>query len=317
VFKRLIKRILALQLRIAPVRDYLRNELISGIPNHQMIRWAPPGHFYSPLPDLAFVESQRSRLYDRSPAPGSDGVDLRLDAQRKLHESLAVYLSEFDWPQSRTPERRYFTSNGYFGAADAATFVAMIRHFKPSRILEIGSGFSSALALDANDRYCDRRMSLSFIEPNPDRLLSTLRPGDRAECRILPMRVQDVADTEFKCLDEGDVLFIDSSHVAKIGSDVTHLLFKVLPQLKPGVLIHFHDIFFPFEYPLTWIRDGRAWNELYMLRAFLQYNTLFQIVYHAAMTQASGGVIAADASHDIITQSPSSLWLRRSLGSER
>jgi hypothetical protein len=92
--------------------------------------------------------------------------------------------------------------------------------------------------------------------------------------------VQDVDVAIFEQLDHGDVLFIDSTHVLKTGSDVCHELFSVLPALKAGVLIQFHDVFWPFEYPEDWVlRDNRSWNEIYALRAFLSYNTNFEILF--------------------------------------
>jgi hypothetical protein len=89
--------------------------------------------------------------------------------------------------------------------------------------------------------------------------------------------VQSVSLDLFKTLEAGDILFVDSSHVVKTGSDLHHILFKILPILEAGVFIHFHDIFFPFEYPEPWVMAGRNWNENYLLRAFLMYNKNFRI----------------------------------------
>lgn len=94
---------------------------------------------------------------------------------------------------------------------------------------------------------------------------------------MIQSRLQDLNDELFLSLSEGDILFIDSSHVSKINSDVNYSFFSILPKLKKGVMIHFHDIFYPFEYPKEWIYEGRAWNEVYVLRAFLQYNDTFRI----------------------------------------
>jgi len=95
---------------------------------------------------------------------------------------------------------------------------------------------------------------------------------------MLPSRLQDVDASEFEALRANDILFIDSTHVSKINSDVNRIFFEILPRLSPGVHIHFHDISYPFEYPKEWVYEGRAWNEAYMLRTFLQYNTAFRIV---------------------------------------
>jgi hypothetical protein len=104
-----------------------------------------------------------------------------------------------------------------------------------------------------------------------------MKDEDKAIHKVIEKKSQEVDLEVFKQLEKGDVLFIDSTHVAKTGSDVNFILFSILPVLKKGVLIHFHDIFFPFEYPKKWVYRGNNWNETYFLRAFLMYNTNFKI----------------------------------------
>ena len=104
-----------------------------------------------------------------------------------------------------------------------------------------------------------------------------LAGGNVEGLHIIPKRVQDVPLDVFTALDSGDVLFIDSSHVSKVGSDVNHILFNILPALRPSVRVHFHDVFYPFEYPENWIVNGRSWTEAYLLHAFLQFNDTFEI----------------------------------------
>jgi hypothetical protein len=145
-------------------------------------------------------------------------------------------------------------------------------------MIEVGSGHSSCMTLDTNDIWLDGQMQCTFVEPYPDLLFSLLKPGDTDRIEIIPKRVQDVDLEVFRELRSGDVLFIDSTHVSKVGSDVNYLFLEVLPLLKRGVLIHIHDIFYPFEYPSNWILEGRAWNELYMLRALLQQGSAYEIV---------------------------------------
>jgi predicted O-methyltransferase YrrM len=260
-------------LRVPAVRQYLQSQ----IADEPTIRFAPPGHFYSPLPDLGQIEKEVGRLYSYPSA--DDGVQLNPDEQRRLLVALAEYHAAFDWGEQATPGRRFFLKNNRFQHGDAVVLYAMIRHFRPRRIIEVGSGFSSALMLDTNDRHGDLRMDLCFIEPYPDRLKSLLKEDDSTSTRLITAPVQEIPLAEFDALDQNDILFIDSSHVAKAGSDVNYLFFSVLPRLRHGVLIHIHDIFYPFEYPLTWLREGRAWNELYFLRAFLQYNPAFEIIF--------------------------------------
>jgi hypothetical protein len=116
---------------------------------------------------------------------------------------------------------------------------------------------------------------------------------------------------QFENLDENDVLFIDSSHVAKIGSDVNFLMFEVLPRLKPGVIIHLHDIFWPFEYPQSWIDEGRAWNEAYLIRAFLQFNEAFEVLlFNSYLGQRQGDLVRGIMPRFMRTTG-ASLWLRK------
>ena len=164
-----------------------------------------------------------------------------------------------------------------YSYSDAIMLYCMIRHLKPRRIIEVGSGHSSCVILDTNEIFFANRIETVFIEPYPDLLLSLLKPGDENRIQIIPKRLQDVASSLFSSLDANDILFIDSTHVAKIGSDVNMVFAEILPALHPGVHVHFHDIFYPFEYPKYWIEEGRAWNEAYMLRCFLQYNSRFSI----------------------------------------
>ena len=103
------------------------------------------------------------------------------------------------------------------------------------------------------------------------------RPGD-LDGNLRQQTLQSVGVEVFEELGRGDILFIDSTHVSKLGSDVNYLFFEILPRLRSGVRVHIHDVFFPFEYPPKWIAKGIAWNENYLLRGFLQYNDKFRIV---------------------------------------
>jgi hypothetical protein len=154
----------------------------------------------------------------------------------------------------------------------------MIRHLKPKKIIEAGSGFSSSVILDTNEKFMGSSINCIFIEPYPQRLESLLKDSDKEKVTIHKKRLQEVPMEIFQELTENDILFIDSTHVAKFNSDVNYVIHKILPILVSGVHVHFHDIFYPFEYPREWLLDGKAWNEQYILRAFLQYNKAFKIV---------------------------------------
>lgn len=258
-------------------RGYIESELLAmprGATNPQL-RFAPPGHYASPLPDLSTLDDPGAAP---SPSPG-DGVALNADGQLRLLGELAEAAKAFDWPDGETPGRRFWVANGYYEHGDAVTLFAFLRRFRPRQVIEVGSGFTSALMLDANDWHLDSSMKLTFVEPHPDRLNRLLTPRDRAVARVIAAPVQRVPTSDFEVLEAGDFLFIDSSHVSKFGSDVNYLFFSVLPRLRPGVIVHVHDIFYPFEYPVEWFKEGRAFNELYLLRAFLQYNSAFEILF--------------------------------------
>ena len=168
-------------------------------------------------------------------------------------------------------------ANGSYGQFDAVMLYCMMRHARPRRIIEVGSGFSSAAMLDVNEQRMNGTIALTFIDPDMARLRQLLLPDDQSLVTLIEKPVQDVPLEVFSSLGENDILFIDSSHVAKIGSDVNRIFFNILPSLAPGVLVHIHDITGNFEYPRDWLEQGRAWNEQYLLRAFLMYNPAFRV----------------------------------------
>jgi len=236
------------------------------------LQYAPPGHFYSPIPDA----SARSQAFDAS-ITSVAGVNLRVDQQVALLAEFARFMPEMPFRDQASDGLRFGFANSYFSYSDGTVLYGMLRQYRPRRIIEVGSGYSSAVMLDTADRF-GLDLTCTFIEPYPkNRLLGLLTQADRAKHRIITDGVQDVPLDTFDALQANDILFIDSSHVGKLGSDVLHLLTHVLPRLKPGVLIHVHDIFWPFDYPNEWVREGRAWNEAYLLRAFLQFNDAFAI----------------------------------------
>ena len=244
--------------------------------SHQAVAFSPPGHFYSPLLDLNALGPNDEGLF----GDGEDyweHIDLRPDAQRHYFQSLLTTEPRIDFPDTRGERYRYYGQNQMLVYSDAFTLSSILIMEKPKRVIEVGSGFSSAVMLDTLDAT-DANADLLFIEPYPDRLNSLLRPQDANRTEVLVRPVQDVPLSRFDALQRGDVLFIDSSHVAKIGSDLSFLLLRVLPRLADGVLIHFHDIIYPYTLPAEWIRQGRAWNESLFLRAFLIGNPDFEML---------------------------------------
>ena len=190
---------------------------------------------------------------------------------------LAAHNPFFPFPRENDGVNRFYFDNPFFGCHDASVYFSMLLEFKPRRVVEVGSGFSSRLLLDTNARFFDNELDVSLIDPSLPSLTDLDPPAGTA---MLGCRLQEAPLGLFERLEANDILFIDSSHVSKTGSDVNYYLFEILPRLKPGVLIHIHDIFWPFEYPAEWVLgEKRNWNEAYAVRAFLQYNAAFEIVY--------------------------------------
>lgn len=241
-----------------------------------------PGHYSSPLPDSTEVLARSQVLFDRSTVE-CPGIDLREEAQLELLESFSRYYDDLPFPTQPGNSTRYYYENWWFGYGDAITLYSVMRHYEPRRVIEVGSGYSSAAMLEVNDLFLDGKIRFTFVEPHPQgerRLLQLLTQEDQSKHTILRKQVQELPLDIFEALSANDILFIDSSHVGKVGSDVNYILFRILPKLKAGVIVHFHDIYWPFEYPQQWILEaGIAWNEAYFLHAFLQYNQAFEIMY--------------------------------------
>jgi predicted O-methyltransferase YrrM len=237
--------------------------------------WAPPGHFLSPIPSVEDLNRRRQQIY--ALPREMPGLDLNEDGQLRLFDKLRGFYSEQPFSADRAENRRYWFENPAYSYADAILLYCMMRHVRPRRVIEVGAGYSSAVMLDTNELFFDNSIACTFIEPDAQLLCSLLHYHDRDRITILEKTLQEVDSQVFAELRADDILFIDSSHVAKVDSDVNHIFFRILPLLDRGVYIHFHDIFSPFEYPLDWVYEGRAWNETYLLRAFLQYNRQFEI----------------------------------------
>jgi hypothetical protein len=274
------------------------------------LKFAPPGHFYSPIPDIDVVDRYRASILNPS-ATNVPGIDLQVPRQLALLESFASYQDDMPFREEPTPRLRYYFGNPYFSYGDAVILYSMLRHRQPRRIVEVGSGFSSAVMLDTNEHFFTQSIAMTFIDPYPQRLLSLLSGDDALTHEVISHVVQDVPMERFASLEAGDVLFIDSSHVVKVGSDVVHLVTSVLPRLGRGVLIHFHDVFWPFEYPEAWIRDGRAWNEGYILKAFLQFNAAFEIVFFNSYLAAHHTAEAARHLPLFLKNPGGSLWIEK------
>jgi hypothetical protein len=217
-----------------------------------------PIHYYEPLPDFRSITTEqitRRRSYA--------AIDFAWEEQLALINQMASYKDELSTVE-------FDFNNDFFSGFDAAVYYSLIRHLQPQQIIEIGGGHSTRIAGHALARNGKGR--LTCIEPFPEaRLLDA-----NLSVKIIQKRVEEIDVDFFSCLEKDDILFIDSSHAVKFGSDVCYEFLEVLPHLKPGVWIHVHDIFFPHDYPAEWLLDRRlALNEQYLLEAFLAFNKSF------------------------------------------
>jgi predicted O-methyltransferase YrrM len=262
-----------------------------------------PVHFYEPIPDTRSIAGS---LWD---ARCAIGVEMN-DAQQveRLTNCYLRYKEEYEqFPRVKPKGTGFWTSNPSFGSIDAEVLYCTIRSFQPKRIVEVGSGYSTFLAIQALRK--NGKGELLCIEPYPNEA----RLPNLNEIALIRQRVQDVPLSLFESLEANDILFIDSSHVLSCGSDVAFEFLEILPRLKNGVLVHFHDIFLPGEYPKEWIfRHHRFWNEQYLLQAFLSYNQVFEVIWGAYYMHTNHPEKLGEA-FDMYDQkrAPGSFWIRR------
>jgi hypothetical protein len=270
-------------------------------------KFVPPGHFYSPIPSEDEIKNAKTTI----PPNVISGIDLNTEKQFELVGKFQKYYNEMPFPETRDPKFRYYFKNDSYAYSDGFFLHSMIRHLEPNRIIEVGSGFSSCMTIDTNQLFFDENIKLTFIEPYPEYFYSLIREDDKNKTTILESKIQDVPLYLFKNLKENDILFIDSTHVSKFQSDVNYIIHEILPVLQKGVYIHFHDVFYPFEYPIKWIEQGRAWSEQYLLRSFLQFNTCFDIVLFNTYLETMYRKQIEDRFPLIFKNTGGSIWIKR------
>jgi predicted O-methyltransferase YrrM len=260
---------------------------------------SPLGHYYSPM---TTPEDAERAISWKGEVETPAGVNVDLEDLAELACELAPMWADLD-----TTTRRY-RRDVMYELVDAAIYHSMLRHFRPARVLEVGSGYSTAVALDTIDAY-DLPTKVECIEPNPERLQSLLRPSDDVALRRA--FVQDVPLEVFDELESGDFLFIDSTHVVKAGSDVVWTTLRVLPRLKPGVIVHIHDMFWPLEYKDRWLRERRDWNEIYLIHAFLSGNPSWKIVFFNDQALLANPALHEQYFPHMPGHRPGGLWIQR------
>ncbi|WKZ32184.1 MAG: class I SAM-dependent methyltransferase [Thermodesulfobacteriota bacterium] len=232
-----------------------------------------PNHYYQPIPDTRTLKDE---LWEReSEMPG---VDMRVEAQKDfLLNIFPRFREEYDgFPKGPTgvPHEFHF-NNRMFDGTDALVLYCMVRHFKPKRIIECGSGFSTLMSAKA--ALMNGNTELTSIEPYPSEVLKKGFPG---LSRLSVQKIEEVDLSIFSELKDGDILFIDTSHVLRCGNDVHRIYLEIIPRLAPGVIIHVHDIFFPKEYPKSWMfKLYRSWTEQYLLQGFLAFNNQYEVLF--------------------------------------
>jgi hypothetical protein len=271
-----------------------------------------PNHFYQPVPNISTL---KTNLWDRrSELPG---VEMNAVPQLELlSEFRAKFKREYDCLPIDKPAlpHQYYVRNGTYAEVDGEVLYCMIRHFNPLKMFEIGGGFSTYLSAQAflkNKESFGTQGELVSIDPYPADLLLKGFPG---LSRLVTKTVQEVDLSEFRQLRENDILFIDSSHVLKIGSDVQYEYLEILPNLNKGVIIHIHDVFLPAEYPKEWVlKDYRFWTEQYLLQSFLAFNNSFEILWAGSYIHLNYPERLADAfrSYHASESWPASFWIRK------
>jgi hypothetical protein len=265
-----------------------------------------PVHFYFPIPDTRQLPDT---LWEKPSA--LPGLDLNERVQLELLTSFRRFRPEYDGVPAQEQEDpgEFYFGNPFFSGTDALALYCMIRHFQPAAVMEVGCGFSSRMIRRAVRKNGHGRVTC--IDPFVHGGLSEWFP----EATIRKEPVQAVEPSVFERLCPGDILFIDSSHVARIGSDVTYLFLEVIPRLQPGVIVHVHDIFLPLEVRKEWVLDEmRFWTEQYLLQAFLAFNARFEVL----MANSYLELTQPDALRATFPHSPwwggGSFWMRRRLG---
>jgi hypothetical protein len=264
-------------------------------------------HYYSPIPDVAELPSD---IWSRE----SDirGVDFDIAKGLEfVQRELSPFLAEYSPPAEPTGDpRQFYLENRFYESVDAETLYAMIRRLAPGRIVELGSGMSTLVMADARARAALEDSEYVVYDPYPaPELTDTLAEV----ARLAPVSVTDIPLADFRSLRSGDVLFVDTTHTVKVGGDVNRIVLDVLPILAPGVYVHFHDIYLPWEYPREFLAERSFfWAEQYLVQAFLAFNRHFEVLFGTHGLQRlfpeELARLVPSARPGIL---PSAFWLRR------
>ncbi len=267
-----------------------------------------PFHYYQPVFHTGKLNPQQfSRPDAMSGIEWNEQQQLELLSEFQFQEELL----EVPVNAPAVNSLEFFYANHSYGPADAEMLYNMVRHFKPAKVVEIGSGYSTRMlkkALDVNKAEGVASKHIC-IEPYEMPWLESLGVDE-----VVRLKVEDVDPGVFKELKANDILFIDSSHVLRMGGDVFVEYLQILPVLQQGVIIHIHDIFLPYDYPKDWVVDKRRfWTEQYLLQAFLAFNSSFRILaaVNYLAVHHSGKLADACPVYGILGSGHGSFWMQR------
>lgn len=233
-----------------------------------------PSHYYSPAPNILELERTVDIWAKKSELPG---ISVSLDDQAiNLRAVCTPYKNEYFGNKVYREAVSKNFGPGY-GYIEAQTLHSFIRYYKPKRIIEVGGGVSTycmIAASEMNRKETGQSSKIISIEPQPSGKLRAL-----SQIELIPNHVQTVPLEAFAELEEGDLLFVDSSHTVKPGGDVNYLILEVLPRLQKGVIVHFHDILLPYDYPRDALQTFLHGTETSLLRAFLIFNHRASILF--------------------------------------
>jgi hypothetical protein len=258
-------------------------------------------HYYSPIPDLGELPSEAWTRESELRGLHFDPQAQMEFVERELRDDLARF----------SPPAGFQVANGFYEGVDAETLYAMVRRFEPRRVVELGSGTSTLLIAAARRASADADPEGHLVfDPYPR---ADLRPAIEPDVRLRRVAATEVPVAEFERLGDGDLLFVDTTHTVKLGGEVNRIILELLPALAPGVLVHFHDIFLPWEYPRELVEERNFyWAEQYLLQALLAFNPSFEILFsNHALHRCHPERLAALIPSAATAARPSAFWLRR------
>jgi predicted O-methyltransferase YrrM len=300
--------------RPAAIVPELNNHDRTVVPSSQVPARFDPGHYYSPMYDARELVARRERVWPQTPRPTPD-IDWHEDAQVELCNEVFTAQQSLGFSHDEPADpSEYWALNSQYPPLDAWVLAGLLRHLRPAAMIEVGCGYSSLVTARINREDFGGSLKFTCIEPYPRPFLLDGVAG------ITDLRVEAVQETPlelFEALGDGDIVFIDTSHTVKTGGDVTWIFHEIIPRLAPGVYVHVHDVFLPGDYPEPWVMEGWGWNESYLVRSFLSYNSAFEVIWGSQyMTQRHPDCLhrAFPELGQYTDRGGAALWIRRKRG---